>query len=32
MFVFYYNFMRPHSSLNDTTPTEVTGLDISEAE
>lgn len=29
MFVFFYNFVRPHSSLNDLTPAMVAGLNLS---
>lgn len=30
MFVFFYNFIRPHSSLSNLTPTQVAGLKYSE--
>ena len=30
MFVFFYNFVRPHSSLNDLTPAQVAGLSLSQ--
>ena len=30
MFVFFYNFIRPHSSLSDLTPAQVAGLKYSE--
>ena len=30
MFVFFYNFVRPHSALNDLTPAQVAGLNLSE--
>ncbi|PWM64987.1 MAG: hypothetical protein DBX61_10915 [Clostridiales bacterium] len=30
MFVFFYNFIRPHSSLSNLTPAEVAGFKCSE--
>lgn len=30
MYIFYYNFVLPHSSLDDLTPAEVAGLNLSE--
>ena len=32
MFVFFFNFVRPHSSLNNLTPAQVAGLDLSKKE
>lgn len=32
MFVFFYNFIRPHSSLSDLTPAQVAGFECSERE
>jgi transposase-like protein len=29
MFVFFFNFIRPHSGLNDMTPAQVAGLKLS---
>ncbi|MDD4366662.1 MAG: integrase core domain-containing protein, partial [Eubacteriales bacterium] len=32
MFVFFFNFVRPHSSLNNLTPAQVAGLNLSKKE
>ena len=32
MFVFFFNFVRPHSSLNDLTPAQVAGLSLSSSQ
>ncbi|SHI00860.1 hypothetical protein SAMN02745196_02979, partial [Clostridium collagenovorans DSM 3089] len=30
VFIFHYNFIRPHGSLNNCTPAEVSGLTVSD--